>query len=109
MINVNYKNRIGYFTQIENHKDGVRKFRFDICHANCLCAIMNFYKDENGEDMAQLVSFFADIQHAKRFFKEYNDTAIVWDNFVFNAKECDTEMWKFIRLLADNGKKIRIK
>ena len=103
-LQVNYKNRIGYFTLPQ----GDKKFRIHICHANCLCAMMNFYKDENGEKMAQLYAFFADVPHVKQCFK--NGLFIRnWDNFVFKAKECDSEMWKFIRLLADNGKKVTIK
>lgn len=107
MINVSYKNKIGYFTKTEKSADGVRKFRIDICHANAMCAMMYFYKSEKGEDMVQLHSFASDIKHAKECIKRgmYHD----WDNFVFNAKECNAEVWKFIRLLADNGKKIRIK
>lgn len=107
MLNVSYKNKIGHFTQTENREDGVRKFRIDICHANCLCAMMYFYKNAEGENIAQVVSFFTDIKHVKRCIKDgmFNH----WSNFVFNAKECDAEMWKFIRLLANNGKKVTIK
>ena len=104
MLNVSYKNKIGYFTLTQ----GENKFRVHIYHANCLCAMCEFYTNEQGEKMVQLVSFFADIAHAKRCFKDglfIND----WDNFTFHANECDTEMWKFIRLLADNGKKVTIK
>lgn len=108
MIKVDYKNRIGYLTQTEKRADGVHKFRIDICHANCLCAMVYFYKNEDGAKMVQLVSFFADVQHAKRCFKEGLFLSN-WADFVFNAKECNAEMWKFIRLLANNGKKIRIK
>lgn len=105
MLNVSYKNKIGYCRLTQSD---TCKLRVDICHANCLCAMCEFYKNESGEDMVQLVAFFADIAHAKRCFKDglfIND----WNNFVFNAKECNNEMWKFIRLLADNGKKVTIK
>ena len=107
-IRVDYKKRIGYFTATEKRADGVRKFRIHICHANCLCAMMYFYKNEDGEDMAQLYAFFHDMPHAKRCFKD--DVFLAdWDNFVFNAKELNNDLWKFIRLLADNGKKVTIK
>ena len=47
MLNVSYKNKIGYFTLTQ----GENKFRINICHANCLCAMMYFYTDnEGGED-----------------------------------------------------------
>ena len=46
MLNVSYKNKIGYFTLGR----GKGKIRIDICHANCLCAMMYFYKDENGKN-----------------------------------------------------------
>lgn len=107
-LNVSYKNKIGYFTATQTNAGGTHKYRIDICQANCLCAMVHFHKNENGEKMVHLVSFFADIQHAKQCFKDgfFLDK---WNNFVFHVKECDTEMWKFIRLLADNGKKITIK
>lgn len=57
--------------------------------------------------MAQLVCFFADLSHAKKCLKD--DTLAEWDNFVFNAKQCDTQIWKLIRLLAENGKKVTVK
>lgn len=70
--------------------------------------MMYFYTNGKGEEMAQLVTFFADTPHAKRCFKD--DIFLCdWDNFVFNAKELNNDMWKFIRLLADNGKKVTIK
>lgn len=107
MLNVSYKNKIGHFTQTQTTEDGTTKFRIDICHANCLCAMMYFYTDSKGDKMAQVVSFFIDLGHFKNCIKDgmLNN----WNNFVFNAKECNAEMWKLIRLLADNGKKITIK
>lgn len=108
MLNVSYKNKIGHFTATQKRGEAVHTYRVDICHANALCAMVQFYTDNNGNKMAQLVSFFADIQHAKNCLKE--DWLLEdWNNFVFNAKECDTQMWKLIRLLAENGKKVTIK
>lgn len=102
MLNVSYKNKIGHYTVTRNTADGTRKFRIDICHANCLCAMMFFT-----EDTAQVNCFFTDIKHAKACIK--NGVLEDADNFVFSAQQCDNEMWKLIRLLADNGKKITIK
>lgn len=107
MLNVSYKNKIGHFTATQKHGEQVHTFRVDICHANALCAMMYFYTDNNGEKMAQLVSFFADIAHVKNCLKD--NVLAEWDKFVFNAKQCDTQIWKLIRLLADNGKQVTIK
>lgn len=107
MLNVSYKNKIGHFTATEKRGEAVRTYRVDICHANALCAMVQFYTDNNGDNMTQLVSFFADIKHAQNCLKD--DILAGWNNFVFNAKECDTRMWKLIRLLAENGKKVTIK
>lgn len=103
MLNVSYENKIGYFTLTQ----GENKFRINICHANCLCAMMYFYTDNEGEKIATLMSFFADLQHAKNCIK--NNALDRYDDFVFKAKELNNELWKFIRLLADNGKKVTIK
>lgn len=102
MLNVSYKNKIGRYTLTQTNAHGTQKFRIDICHANCLCAMMYFT-----EDTAQVISFFHDLTHAKNCIK--NNVLDGSDNFIFNAKQLNSEMWKLIRLLADNGKKITIK
>lgn len=75
-LNVSYKNRIGYFTQISKYGDLEQKYKIWICHANALCAFMYFYKDEKGVDMAQLMGFCCDIQHVKNLIK--NDWFAPW-------------------------------
>lgn len=107
MLNVSYKNKIGYYTLTQTRADGTHKFRIDICHANCLCAMIYFYTDSDGEKMARLNTFLMDIPHAKDCIKD--NVFDGCDNFVFKAKQCDSNMWKLIRLLADNGKKVTIK
>lgn len=106
MLTVNYKCRIGYYTMKQKRGNKIQKYRIHICHSNSLCAMMHFYK-ENDEDMAQLVCFFIDMPHAKRCIKE----KVLGDcnDFVFKAKECNSDMWKLIRLLAESGKKVTIK
>lgn len=103
-LNVSYKNKIGHFTVTQERATGTDKYRIDICHANALCAMIHFNKIA---DQAQLFCFFLDLKHAKNCIKD--DCLSNCDNFVFNAKQCDSEMWKLIRLLADNGKKVTIK
>lgn len=102
-VNVNYKNRMGYCTLTQ----GENKFKIWICHANCLFAMMYFYKDEKGVDMASLHSFLADLEHAKRCLKA--DLFKDYSNFTFVAKELNNDMWKFIRALANHGFKVTIK
>ena len=102
-VNVNYKNRMGYCTLTQ----GDNKFKIWICHANCLFAMMYFYKDEEGKDMVQLHSFLADLEHAKRCLKA--DLFKDYSNFTFVAKELDNDMWKFIKELTKYGFKVTIK
>lgn len=106
MLTVHYAIKIGHYTMTQKHGDKIRKYRIDICYANCLCAMVRFY-EENGEKIAELNGFFTDIPHAKRCLKD--KILGNCDNFVFNVKQCNSDIWKLIRLLAENGKKVTIK
>ena len=110
-LNVSYKNRMGYCTLTRESIEGKRTWKIWFCRANCLCAMMYFY-DEKGDDgkktpMVQLHNFVADLEHAKRCFKDglFDD----YSNFTFYAKELNDRMWKFIKLLTKYGHKVTIK
>lgn len=103
-LHVSYKNRMGYCYC--DNVDRTRKVKIWFCHANCLCAMMNFYKDENGK-ANRLHSFLLDIGHAKNcikagLFKDYS-------GFTFFAKELTDEMWRLIKMMTKNGIKVTIK
>ena len=50
--------------------DGWQYYTMHMVWANCLCAIIYKYKDENGERMYKFnYEFFVDAAHAKRCFK----------------------------------------
>lgn len=110
MLRVNYKNRIGYCYLRDS--DDKPKWKIWFCHANCVCAMVYFYKEISADDgknhqMAQVNGFFTDMGHAKRcinrgFFDRYC-------RFNFYAKELDDRMWKMIRIMAKNGINITIK
>lgn len=119
MLNVSYKNRIGYYIKTERYPkdEPVRKFKNWICHANCLWADMYFYKvDEDyerfgkkykkGDKMAQLVCFFSDIKHLKTCLNNgiYDDC----DNFHFYEEQMYDKIWSAVKILAKAGKKIII-
>ena len=105
-LNVSYKNRIGKFTL----KDGDKKYTLHLCHANALCAIMYFY-DEVREDgkhkMVQLWSWFADLKHAENCLKDERFFEGC-DNFKFNAKEMNKDLWKLVQMLVKAGKRVTI-
>lgn len=104
MLNVSYVNRMGYCTlKDENDKP---KWKIWFCHANCLCAMMYFYKDENKVDMVQLHMFFNDVQHAKRCIED--NIFERYCNFHFYAKEMDERMWKLVKVMTKNGIKVTI-
>lgn len=106
MLNVSYDNRMGHFTLTQ----GENKYQVWFCHANALCAMMYFYnetdKDGNKREMVQLYAFFNDMDHAKRCVKD-NFFADCSD-FHFVAKELNSQMWRLVKLLADNGIKVTI-
>lgn len=108
MLNVSYKNRIGYYTLTS--QDGQTKWKIWICHANALCAMMYFYndidKDGKKTPMVQLHNFFVDLEHAKRCIK--NDTFHDCSNFHFYAKEMDDRMWRLVKIMTKNGIKVTI-
>lgn len=117
MLQVSYKNRIGYYTATEKWPDEpVKRFRNWMCPANVsLWADMHFYKvDEDyvrygktykkGDSMAQLVGFFVDAGHLKRCLENgVYDNA---DHFHFYADRVDAAIWKGIRLLLEAGKTV---
>lgn len=102
MLNVSYENRIGYCTLTQ----GEDEFRIDFCHANCLCAMMYFYKEEDGTEMVRVHCFFADLAHAKRCI----DGGVLegHDDFHFVKKEMDRSMMAFARHLEKRGFKVTI-
>lgn len=105
-LRVNYKNRIGYYTQEDKLDDIVQKHKIWICHANALCAFMYFYRDEKGVNMVQLMGFCGDIQHVKNLIEDgWFDSC---SNFHFFAKEMDADLWKMVKLLAKHGIKVTI-
>ena len=118
MLNVSYRNRIGYYTKIEKDLDGNdRKYKNWICHANCLWAEMYFYKvDEDyerygkhykkGDKMAQLICFFSDNKHLKTCIER--DIYYGCDDFHFFADQMTPEMWTSVKLIINAGKKVTI-
>ena len=118
MLNVSYKDRIGYYTATQKDLDGnIVKFKNWICHANCLWADMYFYKVSEdyerlgkhyhkGDKMVQLICFFSDNSHLKTCLKNgiYDDA----DDFHFFADQMTSEMWTSVKLLVNAGKKVTI-
>ena len=110
MLNVSYKNRIGYCTLTQESIEGKHKWKIWFCHANCLCAMMYFY-DKTEEDgkktpMVQLHMFFNDVKHAENCIKDniFRD----YSNFHFYAKEMDDRMWKLVKIMTKHGIKVTI-
>ena len=119
MLNVSYKNRIGYYTKTETwpKDEPVRKFKNWICHANCLWADMYFYKIaedyerfgkhyHKGDKMAQVIAFFSDNTHLKAAVK--NGVYDGCDDFHFFADQMTSEMWTAVKILVNAGKKVTI-
>lgn len=111
MLNVDYnKLPYGYYTL----KQGENKFKITLCKANAMRAEMYFYKDECGKKMVQLHSFLFDADHVKRCFKQ-GGVFDKCDNYVFYTEELKgkdgyaNDIWKAIRILVENGKKVTIK
>ena len=110
MLKVDYKKPYGYYTLTQ----GEKKFKIMLCKANAMWAEMYFYKNEDGKEMAQLYAFLADYKHLQNCFKNGGTHLESCNNYVFYANELKgdgyaKDIWKTIRLLAENGKKVTIK
>lgn len=106
MLNVSYQNKIGHYTQKDHTSEGYKEYRIDICHANCLCALMYFFTDENGEKMSRVHGFFTDTKHLKKCIA--NSLFDNCDDFVFNSSEMSSEIWSMVKVLVGAGKKVNI-
>lgn len=106
MINVNFKDRLGYYTL--QSQDKSKSWKIWFCRANCLLAEIYFYKDENGEDMANLHSFFGDIQHVKNCAKSKVLTGYE-KGITLYAKKMNKNLWDMVRIFSENGIKVTIK
>lgn len=120
MLNVSYRNRIGWYTKTENwpEDEPVRKYKNWMCHANVqLWADMYFYKVKEdyerfgrkykkGDKMAQLIAFWCDTKHLKNALKD--DAYQGADDFHFYADQMDADIWKAVKILAEAGKKVTI-
>ena len=69
MLRVDYK--ITYGEIKVRQKTDNRLVTVKIHWANALCAFIHHYKNEKGEKMVQLISFFADEQHIKNCEKNF--------------------------------------
>ena len=104
MLHVDYTKKIGYYTTEQNG----RKFKIWLCHANCLCAEIYFYTDEDGHRAGMLRSFFGDIQHVKNCAKAGVLTGY-HSGVTLYAREMNKELWEMARIFAENGIKLTIK
>lgn len=84
MLHVNYK--ITYGEIKVRQKSDNRLVTIKIHLANALCAFIYHYKNENGEKMAQLISFFADEQHIKNCEKSYGDPLDIFMGEIVSVK-----------------------
>lgn len=102
-LQVDYKNPVGYYT----HKFGATKSKNLICPANCLCAVVHAYDHPAHGLSIDLCGFFADIEHAEKCVKAGYFTAC--SGITFFAKRLNKDLWKLIRVMAENGIKVTIK
>lgn len=108
-VRVDFNDRIGYYSL--HSQDGQKKWKIWFCRANCLVAEIYFYKDENGEGMADLSHFFIDLEHLKRCAKvEFLTNYGRYDKGItLYAKKMDNDLWKMARIFAEQGIKVTIK
>lgn len=74
-------------------KQGERKYKIQIRQGNCLAVFIHVGKDEEGETIHTLYSFYADVSHLKRITK--NEGKPFWDEIAsielnMYYKECET-------------------
>lgn len=103
-LHVNYDRKIGHYTLTQ----GENKFKIHFCACNALCAEIYFYKDDEGREMCQLHSFFADIQHVKNCAKA-GLLNTYESGITLYAKEMSNDLWKMARIFTEQGIKVTIK
>lgn len=84
MLRVDYK--ITYGEIKVRQKSDNRLVTIKIHWANALCAFIHHYKNENGDEMVKLVSFFADEQHIKNCEKSFGDPIDFFNAYVVGVK-----------------------
>ena len=84
MLRVDYK--ITYGEIKVRQKTDNRLVTVKIHWANALCAFIHHYKNEKGEKMVQLISFFADEQHIKNCEKSYGDPLDIFMGEIVSVK-----------------------
>ena len=70
MLRVDYRIEYGVIKVRQERNDGSKVFTIKIHWANALCAFIHHRVDEEGTKWADLVSWFADEGHLKRFANE---------------------------------------
>ena len=85
--------------------DGTHTFDVKIHPANCWCAFIYHYKNENGEKMAQLWNFLADTQHAKNIMKEF-DTLLGSSVVSCKLNVYYKEAQQLVKPMAQSGYKV---
>jgi hypothetical protein len=101
---VDFKKRIGYYSIVGFDRKTYKNY---FCESNSLCSMIHFRKDENGEKVADLMGVFADVKHAEKCIKSgYFENC---GRFCFYAKEMNTDLWKMVRIMTENGIKVTIK
>lgn len=103
-LHVDFDNRVGYYTL----KQGDKRFKIHFCTCNALIAEIFFHKDEDGNNMGSLHSFFANVDHLERCAKakilnHYGNGVTLY------ASKMMSDHWKMARVFAENGIKVTIK
>lgn len=81
-------------------KQEEREYKIEIRQGNCLAVLIHKYKNEEGEKMVQLYSFYGDHRHLDNIIK--SNGAPVWDEVVsvelnMRYKECEQLLKRFVK------------
>lgn len=68
-LNWLWKDKMGKITIRQKQKDKENEYEISIYAGNCMAIFLYEYKDEDGQDMYDLWSFWADKQHVKNIMK----------------------------------------
>lgn len=69
-VNWSWKHKMGEVVIAQMHQNEVIKFKMNIYEANCLCAVIYEFENEEGKKQYQFYSFFSDLEHLKRCLKD---------------------------------------
>ena len=106
MLRYNYKTPMGKMIIEQNYGEEKNRFTILICEANCMAAFISIGKDDKGNELHSLYTFFADPTHVRNIVKHQG--SLIPDKVVsieLNLAFRDAK--PLLNVLVKNGYKVK--